>query len=187
MDANKPKRCTCDARHTGRLDACGFDPIERTILTVARQVFVAFTQPQSQSWICALETAERSFAPPFGPAIALATVRALQALRSARTSCFVFSNPYCETCRHAITQEERLLISTFRAVQQGNRAQALTFATMVCEGTRPDHLVDAFEELARILGEGPLAEPPSRRKRMSFRWPGMSRPPAALEGPNGVP
>lgn len=139
------------------LETCGFDSFELTVLGVARRFFVTFSHPDSHCWMEAFEEAERSFPPPFGATLALAVMRSIRMLRQARTTTFTFAHPDCPICDQTITQEERYLISILQAVRKNRRSEALTNAMLVCEGADPEQLVQAFEVLCVIIGEGPLA------------------------------
>lgn len=157
MATQKPSQHAHAGVHHEDLADCGFGPFELAALDVSRRFFATFAAPQNQSWLSAFEAAERTFPPPFGATIALALTRAIGELRVARTSGFSYMNADCEYCSTRVTQEERLLISVLRAARQCRRAEAMTYATMVCEGCEPERLVDAFERLCIIIGEGPLA------------------------------
>jgi len=136
---------------------CGFDQFELSALAVCRRFFAAFAKPEGHGWIAAFEAAERAFPPPFGATIAMALVRALDVMRRSRRSRFDYIRTDCPACAGSITQEERHLISTFAAARRGRRSEALALATMLCEGESPEDLVVAFERMAVLLGEGPLA------------------------------
>lgn len=144
------------AEHDGLLEDCRFDRFETSALEVSRYLFSSFAHPLSHGWMDAFERAEEIFPPPFGSTIALALVRCIRVLRLCRTTRFSFINADCKACSRLVTQEERHFISILRATRQNRRSEAVTFATMVCEGQNPEHLVAAFERLCVIIGEGPL-------------------------------
>lgn len=139
------------------IESCGFDSFERAVLGISRRFFATFSEPEAHGWMEAFEEAERVFPPPFGATLALAVMRAIRVLRQSRRTVFNFAHPDCAICDLTITQEERYLISTLRSVRRSQRSEALTYALLVCEGCDPEQLVQAFEVLCVIIGEGPLA------------------------------
>ncbi|MEM8790170.1 MAG: hypothetical protein AAGE80_01030 [Pseudomonadota bacterium] len=144
------------------LETCEFDSFERAALSIARRFFMAFSRPEEHAWMTAFEEAEETFPPPFGATLALAVLRTIRTLRAARTSTFTFAHPDCPVCEQTVTQEERYFISILKAVRQCRRSDAMTYALLVCEGGDPEKLVQSFETMCIIIGEGPLASAQTR-------------------------
>ncbi|MEO0622148.1 MAG: hypothetical protein AAF183_07935 [Pseudomonadota bacterium] len=144
------------SEHDSLIKDCGFDRFETSVLEISRRLFSSFADPLSHGWMHAFERAEEIFPPPFGSTIALALVRCIRILRTSRTTRFSFINADCRSCSRWVTQEERHFISILRAARHSRRSEAVTFATMVCEGQEPGQLVDGFERMCVIIGEGPL-------------------------------
>ncbi|MEL6335923.1 MAG: hypothetical protein AAFQ88_04665 [Pseudomonadota bacterium] len=127
-----------------------FDAPERAVLDIARRFFGTFATPQDHAWISAFASAQQCFG-GHGPAIAMRTVTAIQALRASRTAAFSFINPDCPCCRHRITTEERYFLAILHAVRRGRRSDAVLNAIFVCGGEDYDLLVAAMERVAAAM------------------------------------
>lgn len=129
------------------------DNFETHVLRVARFFFMAFAKPETHAWMDAYDAAERAFPPPFGASIAQVVMLSVTELRAQRGRKFGFRNPYCTACAKGMTNEERYFIETLRAVRQGRRSLAATYAMMVCESDQTTGLLGAFERLSMITGD----------------------------------
>ncbi|MEM7693093.1 MAG: hypothetical protein AAF318_01470 [Pseudomonadota bacterium] len=145
----EPEGCgrTMGARDTALSDA-GFDPIETTILAIARFYWQAFAIPESQSWLRALHLAEERFGPRLGQDIGLGVLSAVQAMRMSRRSCFQFNNPQCTGCAVIVSEHEQHFMAAFRAIRQGSLRTARTHAMILCEGNDATAMLDRMGDLA---------------------------------------
>lgn len=133
------------------------DAFEENTLEFARYFFVSFAHPESQAWVDAFWEAEQNFPPPFGATIAHALLIAVNEMRGQRQRPFEFRNPNCPNCSRDLTNEERYLMSTLRAIREGNRSQATTHALLLCESDDTAGFLGALERVAMITGD--IAEP----------------------------
>jgi len=135
--------CADDGR--GRLIAdTAFEAFDCAVLEVMRHFFSSYAEPRSQRWETALDCAVGRFGEEAGPAVAMAALRVLRAMRASRRSCFSFNSPVCVDCRARVTDCERALIEAARAMRVGETDEARAWAAIVCEGAPVERLVDAL-------------------------------------------
>ncbi len=145
------------------LSSLGLSLEEEVTLTVARLFFQSFCTPDSMAWIGAMAEAEARFGPEEGPLVAARLLGALQAIRRARRSTFLFNNPGCPGCSAIATEHERRLIVAIAALRRGDEGRARIEVMMLCEGNPGDRVVTALTALARTLGiEAPAPTEPAQ-------------------------
>ncbi|MEM9319595.1 MAG: hypothetical protein AAGA70_11400 [Pseudomonadota bacterium] len=128
----------------------GLDPIEEQFLEIARHIFQSFATPATQGWINGLMRAQHAFGHD-GPFLFARIVDALQAVRCARSSCFMFNSATCPCCAKIATEHERRLILAFAAIRRGQMGCARTELMMLCEGAETAQAVRALHLLATHL------------------------------------
>jgi len=144
-----PKECA--------LSSLGLDPIETQILDITRHVFQSYAAPNTQAWLNGLAYARRAFGYSGPQAFAL-VVDVLQAVRTSRTSCFIFNSPTCPCCAGVVTEHERRLILAFAAIRRGEVGRVRTELMMLCEGAPTGAVIRALIALS-----GHLATPDAKQ------------------------
>ncbi|WP_346894976.1 hypothetical protein [uncultured Roseibium sp.] len=134
------------------------------VLEVLRLFCFSYARPENQTWELAMETAERSFGPLQGWAIARCVLRVLTVLRRSRTTAIGFNNPFCRCCRNRLTTDERRFVQLLGLARQGRSEGAQAGALILCEGANPQPLLQETDRLAGLLFS--KAQP---SKRMVFR------------------
>ena len=124
---------------------------EEITLTLARFFFSSFAQPNSMGWISALAEAEARFGHTHGPQIAARLLAALQSIRRARKSVFMFNSPCCPGCASVATEHERRLVTAIHAIRSGDIGKAHLEILMLCEGSQVETVLIALSALARAL------------------------------------
>ena len=142
-----------ECKEQGVVATVAADAFEENTLEIARLFFVSFAHPQSQAWMQAFWKAEQMFPAPFGATVAHAILIALNEMREQRKRPFEFRNPNCPNCARDLTNEERYLMSTLRAIREGNRSQATTHALLLCESDDTAGFLGALERVAMITGD----------------------------------
>lgn len=127
------------------------DAFEKQFLSTARFFFQSYTEPDGHAWMDAFWRAEREFAVPYGATIAQAIVIVINELRSSRARGFAYQNPYCTNCSAFMTNEERYLVLSLRAIRKGNRTAASTNALLLCESEDTSRFLAALQRLVAIL------------------------------------
>jgi hypothetical protein len=127
------------------------DGDELGVLAVARHYFRSFCAPATQSWMGAIAVAIEAWGPARGPDVAVATLNAVQAMRAARASPFVFNNPCCAGCAARVTPNEQALLSVMRGVRRGDVERAAGHAVLLCEGNDHANLIAALRLLDQRL------------------------------------
>ena len=79
---------------------------EAKVLTIARYYFMTFANPSRQTWLHANDFAMRNFSSSSGPYASLAALSAVQTMRQARNSSFLFNDADCKTCSDYTTENE---------------------------------------------------------------------------------
>ena len=150
------------------LSSLGLALEEEITLTIARLYFQSFCTPEGMTWIAAMAEAEARFGPEQGPRVAARCLAALQAIRGARRSVFMFNNPWCPSCAAIATEHERRLIVAIAALRRGDESKAQVEMMMLCEGNSSDRVLAALAALARTLGpEVPQACAPAETARVA--------------------
>lgn len=142
---NHPPTTAC------KVSDVGFDRFEIALLAVLRHFCTSLSSPQSQAWINAYGIAAEHWGISEGPKAAQCMLMAAEAMRRARPTMFVFSNPVCLTCRETITPNERQFMQVIHAARRGNVAMARTAAMMLCEGGDTQAFVQAALKLAGLF------------------------------------
>ena len=145
---------------------------ERVILRSLRLFCLSYATPGCLTWEKALDICNSSFGPIYGPQLGFATMNAMRALRTTRTTCFKFTNPDCPCCRDTLAEHEFQFMSLLRAERSGDGLTAQTNALMLCEGAHPHQFLQSIRELAGMLNNLEPKEragnPASERKRIKF-------------------
>jgi hypothetical protein len=134
------------------------------VLEILRLFCFSYARPEKQTWELAMETADRSFGPLQGWAVARCVLRVLTVLRRSRTTAIGFKNPFCQSCRNSLTPDERRFVGLLGLARQGQSQGAQAEALILCEGFDPQPLLSETDRLAGLLYS--KAQP---SKRMVFR------------------
>lgn len=113
------------------VDRLGLDATEKAALAVMRHLFATFACPGAHGWLRALGLAE-TVVPDRPGDFALALVHVVQAMRWARRSPFLFTNPDCPGCAPRLTEPERHRMNALMAVRRGT-AGARVSTMLLCE------------------------------------------------------
>ena len=124
--------------------------IEVKVLTVARYYFMTFANPSKQTWLHANDYAIRHFSPSDGPYASLAVLSAVQTMRRARNSTFLFNDADCKTCSNYLTENERSFLAAIRCKAKGNDNGAIGHAFVLCEGNNAGEFLHAIEILSAV-------------------------------------
>lgn len=127
------------------------DDAEIATLQIARYFLIAFTSPQSQAWMKAIDAGETLFDLRNGPVIASLTCKVLQAIRRARRSGFAFNTPDCPGCSSILTEHERRMITALIALREQRLERAELELMMLCEGNDTAAVALWMRELALAL------------------------------------
>ena len=128
------------------------NPFEAASLGVARGFFQSFAHPPSQGWMGASAAARAAFPEPVAPGAVLAVLGVLQALRGARRSTFRFANPGCPCCAAVLTERERGLMASLRALREGRPDAARAHALLLLEGQDPTLVLGPMAVRLRVAG-----------------------------------
>jgi len=140
-------------RGVGTRQSLAPDTFETTFLSVCRYFFESFQKPESQCWMNAFMEAERRFPPPFGATLAHAITIALKELRTARQISFSYHKQGSLAAEKAVTDDERYLVLTLRAIREGRLSEARSNAIMLCAGGESKGLLSALERICVLIGE----------------------------------
>ena len=133
-------------------------------LEILRLFCFSYARPENQTWELAMETAERTFGPMQGWAVARCVLRVLKVLRLSRTTAIDFMNPFCKCCRNRRSADEQRFVQLLGLAKQGRSQGAQAEALILCEGSDPQPLLVEVDRLAGLLFS--KAQP---SKRMVFR------------------
>lgn len=140
-------------RGVGTRESLAPDTFETTFLSVCRYFFESFQKPESQCWMNAFMEAEQRFAPPFGATLAHAITIALKELREVRQIPFSYHKHGSFAAEQAVTDDERYLVLTLRAIREGRLSEARSNAIMLCAGGESKALLGALERICVLTGE----------------------------------
>lgn len=129
----------------------GFDAIECRLLKIARFFLVAYTKPQTQAWELAFDMGCSGFGNSLGPHVSMEIVNVLRAMRESRKTNFHFNNPACPKCAERVTDCERHLVRTIKAVRSRRVADARMESLILCEGFDTEPLLEAVVRLAALV------------------------------------
>lgn len=135
----------------------GFDAIECRLLKIARFFLVAYTKPQTQAWELAFDMGCTGFGESLGPHVSMEIVNVLRAMRESRKTTFHFNNPACPKCAERVTDCERHLVRTIKAVRSRRVADARMESLILCEGFDTEPLLEAVVRLVALLQSFDLA------------------------------
>ncbi|MEJ6392155.1 hypothetical protein V8J82_02745 [Gymnodinialimonas sp. 2305UL16-5] len=139
------------------VEAAGLDRFEDITLQIFRYFFQAFACPQSQGWVHALEVA-RSACGEHGASVAHKVLDAMRAVRTTRTSTFMFNSPSCPGCAAILSEHERRLMSALASIRRGRVAPAQLELMMLCEGNDVSGAISAFMALSDAMPDPLPAE-----------------------------
>lgn len=128
-----------------------FDDQERACLDVARLFFSSFAAPNHHNWVRAFEFAEHVFDHEKGPGMAMSILKVIQAIRTSRTSVFIFSNPDCPGCARILTEHERRLVIAVACARRERFENAQLELMMLCEGNDTSPIMTWLAELSAAL------------------------------------
>ena len=123
---------------------------EAKVLTVARYYFMTFAQPSKQTWLHANDYAIKHFSSKNGPYASLAVLSAVQTMRQARNSTFMFNDADCKACSTYLTKNELSFITAIRCKSKGNDHGAAGHAFILCEGNDTEEFLHAIEILSAV-------------------------------------
>lgn len=135
-----------DHRRPGRpdevhQDSLNLDPFARLTLALMRWHFQTFAAPETQGWLMALRCATTHVGPQAAGPLCYDIVALVQALRSARASCFRFNPEGCACCRVWLMPEERQLMELLDALRHGRTGRAQALVQMLCDGVPNEELI----------------------------------------------
>ena len=128
-----------------------FDDHELGCLDVSRLFFSTFATPDTHNWVRAIEFSEYVFDHKQGAVLATLLMKLIQAIRSSRTSVFVFSNPDCPGCSRILTEHERRLILAIASARRRRQERARIEMMMLCEGNDTGAVMLWLNELCLAL------------------------------------
>jgi len=128
-----------------------FDDVENALLRIARHFFIAYSDHAQPHWETAFDLSQHHFGSVKGPAISFALLNVLRTMRTSRKTTFGFTNPHCSSCRHKISNCERLLLTTIQHMRNGEKAKAQMDALIVCEGFDTTYMLKAVQYLSNLL------------------------------------
>ncbi|MCH2168977.1 MAG: hypothetical protein MK107_14740 [Oceanicola sp.] len=131
---------------------------EQITLTLSRLFFQSFSEPSKCTWLTAFAEAEARFGHVMGPQVLARLLAALQAVRHARRSVFMFNNPDCPGCSRIVTEHERRLMMAIHLLRKGDSGRAQLEVMMLCEGNNVDHVMRAIMVLGRTLDEASMPD-----------------------------
>lgn len=135
------------------ITSAGLDHTDIKLLEITRCYLQTYAVESSQSWILALKAAEKYFGMQQGARIGVRLLLALQEMRFARRSVFLFNAPQCKGCSLYLTEHERRLIISISALRSGRFGLAQAEMMMLCEGQDTVAALSAFSELVALLSQ----------------------------------
>ena len=132
------------------------DTFDLTLLAIMRHVFGSFANPSGHGWLRAAAIAEHRLGYEQPGELFLGAVRVVQAIRSARRSPLMFSNPDCDGCAAILTEPERPPIQALMAARRRYPGVAKTHAMLLCEGGDIEPLILALSALPNPPTSDPL-------------------------------
>ena len=133
------------------VNLAGLDDSELAVLEVVRFFLQIYATVFSQSWILGLRASEKYFGIEGGARVGVRLLLALQEMRFARRSVFLFNAPECLGCSKYLSEHERRLITSIAALRRGRFGLAQAEMMMLCEGHDTSATLSAFSELAILL------------------------------------
>ncbi|MDT2076116.1 MAG: hypothetical protein RMX26_09025 [Planktomarina sp.] len=133
------------------VNLAGLDYTELAVLEVARFYLETYATEYSQSWILGLKASEKYFGIEGGARVGVRLLLALQEMRFARRSVFVFNAAECLGCSKYLSEHERRLIISIAAFRRGRFGLAQAEMMMLCEGRDTSAVLSAFSELVILL------------------------------------
>lgn len=162
----------CSHKIPGRstpLAALGCTPEDVVILQMARHFFRSFAAPASHGWLTVFPMAEQNFAGRQPERIAVALLKAIQAMGRTRRSGFGFVSPDCPVCSRNVTEHERQFIAVLKEGRDGPTSALHVNAMLLCEGNETRPFITAMAELGALLDEGPLTGRSGTKKTGNLR------------------
>ena len=98
-----------------------------------------------------MRASEKYFGIEGGARVGVRLLLALQEMRFARRSVFLFNAPECLGCSKYLSEHERRLITSIAALRRGRFGLAQAEMMMLCEGHDTSATLSAFSELAILL------------------------------------
>lgn len=129
------------------------DPIDFAFLTASRFFFVSFSEPEARSWVSLILGSESFFPGPGSAERMRRALAVIDEMRSARRSCFQYSNPRCQCCAAIVTADERHLMQMVQHARARRTSRVMSSAMLLCEGNPIDRVVAAVDGLVRSLAQ----------------------------------
>ena len=133
------------------VNLAGLDYTELALLEVTRFYLQSYATEYSQSWILGLTASEKYFGIEGGARVGVRLLLALQEMRFARRSVFVFNAAECLGCSKYLSEHERRLITSIAALRRGKFGLARAEIMMLCEGHDTSSTLSALSELVILL------------------------------------
>ncbi len=159
--------CHADQTSLTALSELKLSAEEESVLTLVRNLFLNFADPGSQSWVRAVATTHSQFDASRAWPIFTSTLQMVMAMRNARRSAFVFSNPNCPNCAAFVTDNERQLLTVLRFARRDKTEAMQGHAFLLCEGNDTENYIFAVQNLASLLRPAPSEETPRQTADMS--------------------
>ena len=137
-----------------RVRDAGFDPLEETVLAVARLIFQSFTVPTSQAWSRSFTVAAMGVGQEKSGALVSRVLNVVQTMRLARRDGFRFSNPDCPQCALFLSENERLLMGVILASRRRHQSALHANAMVLCEGNDASQFLAAVCDLTKFVSAG---------------------------------
>jgi len=160
----RPGQPDCPTRGAP-IGSLGYSADDHGILTIARYYFHSFADPAGQGWIGAVSASLQYFGDRQGPAVAVATLGVVQAMRRSRWSMFRFNSADCPRCAAHATAHEQQLMAVIRAIEQGRIAAAEAHVHLLCEGNDIRAVLRAMQTLVADMCGTTSDAPPTGQGR----------------------
>lgn len=153
---------SCNHRTTDhnmiRIHEAGLDGRDLIVMQTARLFFESFANPDGCGWMTALECPGLRYGQAHGSWVATQVLACVQAMRKSRQSCFRFNSPHCTGCSQMLSEHERLFMQSFKALRQGRRTAANSFAVLLCEMNPVEDFLDSLAKLVELTDALDLEE-----------------------------
>lgn len=107
-----------------KISQLGLDAFERGLLKVARQFLVSHESPDTQAWHYAFLISVERWGEPIGLAAAHRLAKYVKAVLRFRADGLVFQEPFSETARAYVTNDEALMLAVLHYMRRDQTSYA---------------------------------------------------------------
>ncbi|MEM7314851.1 MAG: hypothetical protein AAF497_17035 [Planctomycetota bacterium] len=136
------------------LSVLGADHFENTLLLIARPLLHAHSEPESQSWQHALTLSVERLGEVIGPKATFFLSKYIAALLRCLPEGVSYQEPFCETDRLLVTENEFHLIAVLHHMRRDRTNHARDAVAELTKGRMDPHFIRAGLKLANRFPAG---------------------------------